>query len=317
VDSSYVYCGTRVSIRGATGSAGAAGAAGKTAYQYAQDGGYTGTEAEFAQKLAAESYGYVAQPEPPEDTNLLWIDTDDNSEESGSAPADWNAAEGEPGHVRNRTHYSEYKNVTLLDNVTIVNMGDTVYPFAIVEGQTYTVVYNGVEYTEVGKSAEISGSIMFLLGNGMMVGSSDINPEHPYSVVYMESIGGCAITPVWDDEAVISISTYQEVVHKLPDKYVNIPDYRPYYAQVFNEGSSYYTSQGVAHLEQAYNSGRQIVLILTVMAESNEMRYLSYPCFIATMDGATIYKFYCAELDAYFALLPNDSGIFDVERIDK
>lgn len=32
------------------------GADGKTAYQYAQDGGYTGTEEEFAAKLAEESY---------------------------------------------------------------------------------------------------------------------------------------------------------------------------------------------------------------------------------------------------------------------
>lgn len=40
---------------GATGPAGAAGkdgAAGKSAYQYAQDGGYTGTENEFATALA-------------------------------------------------------------------------------------------------------------------------------------------------------------------------------------------------------------------------------------------------------------------------
>lgn len=49
VDSSYVYLGARTSIRGSTG---AAGAAGKTAYAYAQDGGYTGTEAEFAEGLA-------------------------------------------------------------------------------------------------------------------------------------------------------------------------------------------------------------------------------------------------------------------------
>lgn len=35
-------------------SRGEPGADGKTAYQYAQDGGYTGTEGEFAQKLAAE-----------------------------------------------------------------------------------------------------------------------------------------------------------------------------------------------------------------------------------------------------------------------
>ena len=39
---------------GADGAAGPAGADGKSAYQYAQDGGYTGTEEEFAAKLAAE-----------------------------------------------------------------------------------------------------------------------------------------------------------------------------------------------------------------------------------------------------------------------
>ena len=36
------------------GDPGAPGADGKSAYQYAQDGGYTGTETEFAAKLAAE-----------------------------------------------------------------------------------------------------------------------------------------------------------------------------------------------------------------------------------------------------------------------
>ena len=39
---------------GADGAAGPAGADGKSAYQYAKDGGYTGTEAEFAAKLASE-----------------------------------------------------------------------------------------------------------------------------------------------------------------------------------------------------------------------------------------------------------------------
>lgn len=39
---------------GATGAAGAAGADGKSAYAFAVEGGYTGTEAEFAAKLAAE-----------------------------------------------------------------------------------------------------------------------------------------------------------------------------------------------------------------------------------------------------------------------
>ena len=41
---------------GANGSPGAPGADGKSAYQYAQDGGYTGTENEFAEKLAQEKF---------------------------------------------------------------------------------------------------------------------------------------------------------------------------------------------------------------------------------------------------------------------
>ena len=43
-----------VGPQGPKGDTGATGAAGKSAYSYAQDGGYTGTEAEFAAKLAAE-----------------------------------------------------------------------------------------------------------------------------------------------------------------------------------------------------------------------------------------------------------------------
>ena len=42
--------------KGETGATGAAGAPGKSAYAYAQDGGYTGTEAEFAAKLAKEKF---------------------------------------------------------------------------------------------------------------------------------------------------------------------------------------------------------------------------------------------------------------------
>lgn len=52
VDSSYVYLSSYASIRGATG---AAGTDGKTAYAYAQDGGYTGTEAEFSELLAYDA----------------------------------------------------------------------------------------------------------------------------------------------------------------------------------------------------------------------------------------------------------------------
>lgn len=42
-------------LKGGKGDTGSAGANGKTAYQYAVEGGYTGTETEFAKKLASEA----------------------------------------------------------------------------------------------------------------------------------------------------------------------------------------------------------------------------------------------------------------------
>lgn len=49
--------GNRVIVYGIPrGADGTTGADGKSAYQYAQDGGYTGTDVEFAAKMAAETY---------------------------------------------------------------------------------------------------------------------------------------------------------------------------------------------------------------------------------------------------------------------
>lgn len=48
------YLGDNDTGKPSRGEAGPSGTDGKSAYQYAQDGGYTGTESEFADKLAAE-----------------------------------------------------------------------------------------------------------------------------------------------------------------------------------------------------------------------------------------------------------------------
>ena len=56
--------------RGATGATGATGAAGKSAYASAQDGGFTGTEAQFNKGLSV-----MGQVDGVEDTDALGIDT--------------------------------------------------------------------------------------------------------------------------------------------------------------------------------------------------------------------------------------------------
>lgn len=53
-DNGNWYLGATDTGKPSRGKNGAKGAAGKSAYQYAQDGGYTGTEAEFAEKLAQD-----------------------------------------------------------------------------------------------------------------------------------------------------------------------------------------------------------------------------------------------------------------------
>lgn len=54
--------GTSSTFQVRNGSKGSPGAGGKSAYQYAQEGGYTGTEAEFAAKLAAEMPDALPNP---------------------------------------------------------------------------------------------------------------------------------------------------------------------------------------------------------------------------------------------------------------
>ena len=58
------------------------GAPGKTAYEYAQEAGYTGTEAEFSEKLAQGGSGiHIGTAAPTDDTVAVWIDTDEEPEE--------------------------------------------------------------------------------------------------------------------------------------------------------------------------------------------------------------------------------------------
>lgn len=65
---------------GKDGLNGKDGADGKTAYQYAKDGGYTGTEEEFAQKLAEEINGVeITDGEPTKSSTVMTLNP--NAEE--------------------------------------------------------------------------------------------------------------------------------------------------------------------------------------------------------------------------------------------
>lgn len=63
--------------KGDKGDPGESGEAGKSAYAYAQDAGYTGTEEEFANKLAADSGANIGSEILPDDEMLMWLNSAD------------------------------------------------------------------------------------------------------------------------------------------------------------------------------------------------------------------------------------------------
>ena len=181
--------------QGIPGEKGDTGATGKTAYAYAQDGGYTGTEEEFAAKLASEAV---------------------------SAPADWNAAEGEPGHVLNRTHYTE-RVITDIVPTKVIQLRDGLYTEAglweFVVGESYVVTFQGEQYECVAFESTFMGMQTVSVGNEALYGGSN-NTGEPFAAARipdMEASG--VIAPV--EICTIGIAGVKDVVHPLDDKYIN------------------------------------------------------------------------------------------------
>ena len=142
-----------------SGFGGTAGRDGKSAYAYAVAGGYTGTEEEFAAKLAREDVTvHVGSGEPAEEEICLWIDPDEDGEAT-AVPPDWSQNdETQPDYVANRTHWmenteteTEYLPLTAVTTETKTNgknMGtiNVSVPDVIVDGERYRVTFDGVLY---------------------------------------------------------------------------------------------------------------------------------------------------------------------------
>ena len=155
-----------------------------------------------------------------------------------SAPSDWNAKEGEPGHVLNRTHYAE-KAVgevlftTMSSNAFDAEIGGYLYrrDCWMYAGEEYTVLWKDTEYKCVCiEMPGDSGNMVQFLGNlGALTGGEStgepfamlITPhvEEPERELYT-----AIILPLdgYDSEEVfaIKITGLTRVVHELPVSYV-------------------------------------------------------------------------------------------------
>jgi len=170
----------------------------------------------------------------------------ENGTEWKDAPggADWNAAEGEPGHVLNRPFYSEVTVDTVLAETSpafIEYAGQFILtdPILVITGEEYTVNWNGTEYTCVCGEFDVEGVMTPVLGNLSAIGIGDDTGE-PFLIMIApdefaaEAGFTAAIQPLdGSTELTISIAGTVEIVHKLPQKYIHQPDYN---APSYKEG---------------------------------------------------------------------------------
>lgn len=173
------------------------GPTGKSAYEHAKDGGYKGTEAEFAAKMAAPGSGIQA--------NLAQNDTT------------------QPDYVKNRTHYKEeIPAATLYDGSVkfITSMGSItgIDNTKLETGKTYRVTWNGKAYDCV---AYRTGDT--LLGNLALMYAGDDTGE-PFCLEKFSSNGSTVIKNSETAETVtLKVEIPAEVIyHKIPKEY--LPD---------------------------------------------------------------------------------------------
>lgn len=139
-------------------------------------------------------------------------------------PSDWNASEGEIGHILNRTHYTETIETDFPE--TEIPVDSSYVPFMhkipVVGGYTYTVTWNGTVYES--KALTIQGETA--LGN---MGTLGYGPDtgEPFIIMLTDEQGedgsfGQIVCFDGSTVALMSIKGKAEIIHKLPGKYVDI-----------------------------------------------------------------------------------------------
>ena len=137
--------------KGADGATGATGADGKSAYSYAQDGGYTGTEEEFAAKLAAEK---LPNPYPLTFTGAVSGSYDGSSAKTITIPS------GGGGAASGLCIYDNYDVALIsfaqIDQATLpidagieITTDDNGNPFSYDGLVVWTDIKSGISYTDI------------------------------------------------------------------------------------------------------------------------------------------------------------------------
>ena len=272
---------------GAPGPQGEDGVDGKSAYAYAQEAGYAGTEEEFAEKLASDG---------------------------GGATPDFEAAEGESGHILNRTHWRDVTKTVLLEKtVTLVDgfysvIGESI---PLVLGDTYTVVWDGSSYECVSKAGEFQGFATVAVGNQVFVGGEDTGEN--FLIANIEGMG-------WGVMAVSGEHTFKIIgneytYHTIPSEYIE--GSKPYYIDLESDHTEivYSTTAKQIDVWSAVLSGYQVM----VRRASPNVNCFDYFTLAYTANSQTLYFYRLRDFGYtdyshfdWLEFVPNDLGGYDI-----
>lgn len=160
------------------------------------------------------------------------------------AQPDWNAAEGEPGHILGRTHWVEGGRVEVLPETTFSKSNTSINhyrhkePFGLIPGQTYIVNWEGAQYRCTAVNYSVAGYHVTLLGDYSANLPDAPATGEPFGIMECDVLTaanfGAALVqilpngkdPMATYDFTIGIRQITETVHKLPTKF--LPDGVPY-----------------------------------------------------------------------------------------
>ena len=144
--------------------------------------------------------------------------------------ADWNAAEGEPGHVQNRTHWAVPGNLEYVpecqpqydeENGTFLALSNVTVPEV---GAECIVTWNGTDYPCTAQESPDMGSDVVFLGNGAPFGLPETQDPFAIAIGVEDGTTLCMALPLDGTNALtLAVRGPGEVIHTLDPKYLDKP----------------------------------------------------------------------------------------------
>lgn len=312
---------------------------GKDAYQLAMEGGFLGTEEEFAVQLAKGGIDEVviSADAPTHAGAKIWIDPSEE-ETAGSTdsanidvvaeigqtivvkavdangkPTAWEAADHQT-----RTHWTE--DVQILPETTGTvdpEIGGWITSYIpLADGAEYVVRYNGEEYLCQCVSPEPGG---FMLGNVELALETGDNGIPFFLISYSTNEETLAAVIPIDGSISFTISITEQKSTAIPMAYVS--NAFPYYLDVELEtvdGELTYNTQDTAmKVKEMLTKGRALIMRVTQQEEGSEYKYLYYYHLTQSAHSfseGTVLVFTnpapgTSNHDVLFAFMPNDGTL--------